>query len=188
MDDKITIERINTLHPKIRQNVLDVYRKANSKLGNGVRLRYSYTTRTDEEQNALYALGRTKVNPDGRSAKKPMGNIVTNAKAGQSIHNYSLAWDIVLLYDKNRDGNFEEVSWSMVRDEDKDGIADWLEVTKVMLDAGYTNGFITNGKKWDFPHFQKDFGLHWKQMKVKMDKGDYFTEVINGRTYKYINL
>ena len=93
-----------------------------------------------------------------------------------------------MLYDKDGDGNFEEVSWDMKRDGDKDGIADWLEVTKVFIDAGYTNGFITNGKKWDFPHFQKDFGLNWRQMKAKIDSGNYFTEVIDNYKYKYINI
>ena len=96
--------------------------------------------------------------------------------------------DIVLLYDKDNDGNFEEVSWDMKRDGDRDGIADWIEVTRIFVNAGWTNGFITNGKKWDFPHFQKDFGLSWRDMKRKIDKGDYFTEKINGYTYKYINI
>lgn len=43
------------------------------------------THRTDEEQNALYAIGRTV-----------KGKIVTNAQAGQSPHNFmpSMAFDI----------------------------------------------------------------------------------------------
>jgi len=40
--------------------------------------------RTAAEQNALYAQGRTTP-----------GHIVTNAKAGQSMHNYGLAVDVV---------------------------------------------------------------------------------------------
>jgi peptidoglycan LD-endopeptidase CwlK len=40
--------------------------------------------RTAAEQNALYAQGRTAP-----------GHIVTNAKAGQSMHNYGLAVDVV---------------------------------------------------------------------------------------------
>ena len=40
--------------------------------------------RTSEQQNALYAQGRTLP-----------GQVVTNAKAGQSNHNYGLAVDIV---------------------------------------------------------------------------------------------
>ena len=157
--DQISLQRINTLHPKIRKEVLELYTKANDlELGKGVRLRLSYTFRTYEEQDVLYAQGRTKP-----------GKKVTNAKGGQSIHNFGLALDIVLMYDK-------------------DGISDWLEVTKVFTSAGYTNGFITNGKKWDLPHFQRDFGLSWKQMKSKIDKGDYTSETINGYTYKYINI
>jgi peptidoglycan L-alanyl-D-glutamate endopeptidase CwlK len=176
--DKITLQRIQTLHPKIRKEVLDLCTKANNlELGKGVRLRLSYTFRTHEEQEALYAQGRTKP-----------GKRVTNAKGGQSIHNYGLAFDIVILYDKDGDGNFEEASWDTKRDGDKDGISDWLEVTKVFTQAGYTNGFITNGKKWDLPHFQKDFGLSWQKMKVKIDKNDFKTENIEGYNYKYINL
>lgn len=40
--------------------------------------------RTAAQQNALYAQGRTAP-----------GHVVTNAKAGQSLHNYGLAADIV---------------------------------------------------------------------------------------------
>lgn len=40
------------------------------------------TLRDNESQNALYAQGRTV-----------KGSIVTNAKAGQSFHNYGLAFD-----------------------------------------------------------------------------------------------
>ena len=97
--DQISLTRINTLHPKIRKEVLELYTKANNlELGKGVRLRFSYTTRTNEEQNKLYSQGRTT-----------KGIKVTNAKGGQSIHNYSLAFDIVILYDKDGDGKFEEV-------------------------------------------------------------------------------
>lgn len=175
--DQITLKRIKTLHPKIREEVMELYTKANNKLGKGVRLRFSYTFRTFEEQNLLYSKGRT--NPGPR---------VTDAKGGQSIHNYGLAFDIVLLYDKNGDGNFEEVSWDIKRDGDKDGVFDWLEVTSVFVEAGYTNGFLKNGKKWDFPHFQKDFGLKWSEMQEKLNEGKYTEEEIEGYKYKYIKL
>ena len=175
--DSLSILRASEAHPKIRQLLIDTYTKANNVLGKGCRLRLSYVYRSPEEQNALYAQGRT--------AK---GNKVTNAKAWSSFHNFSFAFDIVLMYDKDGDGKFEEVSWDTKRDGDKDGISDWLEVTKVFTSAGYTNGFITNGKKWDLPHFQRDFGLSWQKMKAKIDKGDYTSETINGYTYKYINI
>lgn len=170
--DTLSITRIKTLHPTIRKEVEQLYHQANNKLGKGVRLRLSYTYRTPEEQHKLF-LQRPKV---------------TNADSWQSIHNYGLAFDICLLYDKDGDGKFEEVSWDMKRDGDGDGISDWLEVTQVFVSAGYTNGFISNGKKWDFPHFQKDFSLSWKQMKSKIDKGEFQEEVVDGIKIKYINL
>ena len=155
--DKITLERIETAHPIIRDRVRKVYTEANNVLGKGCRLRFSYVIRTFEEQTVLFN-------------KRPK---VTNAKAGQSYHNYGLAFDIVLLYDKDLDGNFEEVSWDMKRDDDKDGLSDWLEVTKVFLAAGFTNGFLSNGKKWDFPHFQDNLGIHWKQLLAKYNAKDF---------------
>jgi hypothetical protein len=60
-------------------------------------------------------------------------------------------------------------------------------VTKVFTSAGYTNGFITNGKKWDLPHFQK-CNLTWKQLQDKIKKGDYVSEIINNYEYKYPNI
>ena len=164
--DNITIERIKNLHPSIRQKALDAYQEANNVLGRGVRLRFSYTLRTFAEQDALFI-------------KRPK---VTNARAGQSFHNYGLAFDIVLLYDKNLDGVFEEASWDMVRDGDRDGIADWLEVTRVLERYGFKNGFLKNGRKWDFPHFQMDFGYSWQRLLAKYKKGDF----ISGT--KFVNL
>ena len=170
--DKITLERINEAHPKIRTILKEKYIEANNKLGKGCRLRFSYVYRSPEEQHAIF-LQRPKV---------------SNADSWQSIHNYALAFDIVLLYDKDGDGKFEEVSWDMKRDQDKDGMSDWLEVTKVFIDAGFTNGFLSNGKKWDFPHFQMDFGLTWKKMKSKIDSGNYTEEIQNNKKIKYIKL
>ncbi len=50
------------------------------------------TYRDHESQTAIYALGRTVVgsNPTPR---RPMGAIVTNARAGESWHNYRCAFD-----------------------------------------------------------------------------------------------
>ena len=114
--DKITLDRIATLHPKIRQQVLDAYTHINNKLlGKGLRLRFAYTTRTHQEQAELYAQGRTKLfDKNGKRLGK-----VTNAAAGQSIHNYHLAFDIVLLHDKNGDGIFEAASYDQTLDFDK---------------------------------------------------------------------
>lgn len=165
--DKITVEKIKTLHPKIRNEVLELYSHVNEKLlGKGVRLRFTYTYRTPEEQNQLF----------NQKLK------VTNAKAWQSIHQYGLAFDIVLLYDLDNNGTFETASWDMNKDFDKDKIADWMEVTNYFKSKGYEWGGDWRFK--DSPHFQKAFNLTWQQMKSKIDKEDYILE--NG--IKYINI
>lgn len=183
MNDAITIQRIQLMHPNVRKEVLDAYTHINNKLlGKGVRLRFAYTLRTFAEQDALYSIGRTKLyDANGKRLGK-----VTNAKAGQSIHNYCLAFDVVLLLDKNNDGNFETASWDTVLDYDKDNKSDWKEVADYFISLGWEWG-----GKWKFkdaPHFQKTFGLTWQQMSSKLYSGDYTEEVINGQKIKFINL
>ena len=174
--DNLSILRISEAHPKLRQLLKDTYIKANNKLGKGCRLRLTHVYRSPEEQDALYAQGRTK-----KGAK------VTNSKAWQSIHQYGFAIDIVIMYDNDGDGKFEEVSWDTKRDGDKDGVADWLEVTKVFTEAGFTNGFISNGKKWDLPHFQKT-NYSCKDLYKMIQEGNYTEEVQNGKKIKYPNI
>lgn len=170
--DKTTLTRIKTLHPKIRDRVLSAYTFINENLlGRNVRLRFTHTFRTFEEQDKLYL-------------QKPK---VTNAKGGQSIHNYGLALDIAMLYDLDNNGTFEKISWDLKKDGDFDNQADWMEVTNYLKSQGFECGGDWKNFK-DYPHFQIDFGLTWQQMKIKLDKKDYKSEIIDGYTYKYINI
>jgi peptidoglycan L-alanyl-D-glutamate endopeptidase CwlK len=182
--DALTLQRIKLLHPAIRQQVLTAYEFINNKqLGKRVRLRFAYTLRSLEEQEELYAQGRTKkTDANGKRLR-----IVTNAKAGQSTHNYGLAFDIVLLLDLDDNGTFETASWDIIKDFDGDKVADWMEVVKHFKSIGFVWGgdwtkFIDN------PHFEKTFGHTWRTLKAKYDSGDTFTEVIDGKTYKWVNL
>ena len=52
--------------------------------------------RNGAEQDELYKIGRS-VKGQNVSARKPMGDIVTNARAGESWHNYRCAVDAVPL-------------------------------------------------------------------------------------------
>lgn len=180
--DKVTLDRIATLHPKIRQRVLDRYIHINNKLlGKGVRLRFPYTSRDTKEQEEKYAQGRTKLyDSKGRRLGK-----ITNAKGGQSIHEYHLAFDIVLLLDKDGDGKFESATYEML-DFDKDGKADWMEVVDSFKSIGFTWG--GDWKFKDKPHFEMTFGYTWRTLKMKYDNGKTFTEVINGKTYTYVQI
>lgn len=159
MQDNLTIDRIYKSHPKIKEELLSLYLQCNNMLPKNVRLRFSYVFRSPEEQHALFL-------------KRPK---VTNADSWQSIHNYGLAFDIVLLYDKNNDGTFETASWY----NDKN----WQMVVAFFKSKGYEWG--GDWKKFkDAPHFQKDFGFDWKTLKQRIDKG--ITIVENGITYPKI--
>ena len=157
--DKITIDRINKAHPKIRQELLSLYSECNNKLPKGVRLRFAYVFRSPEEQHELFL-------------KRPR---VTKADSWQSIHNYGLAFDIVILYDKDGNGTFEYASW--------DNNEHWKMVVSFFKSKGYEWG--GDWKKFkDAPHFQKDFGFDWKTLKQRVDKGIILID--NGITYPKI--
>ena len=140
--DKITIDRIGTAHPKLREELLRDYIECNSKLPKDVRLRFAYVYRSIEEQNALYA-------------KRPK---VTNAKGGQSIHNYGLAFDIVILKDKDNNGTFETASYQI--DEH------WMQVVNFFKSKGWTWGGDWKSFK-DAPHLEKTFGNTWQTLSKK---------------------
>ena len=150
MHDKLTIERIEKAHPLIREELKQYYLEVNKKLPKGVRLRFSHVYRTNEEQDELYA-------------KRPK---VTNAKGGQSIHNYGLAFDIVILFDKDGNGTFETASWKVDRY--------FMIVVDYFKSHGYEHGGDWKNFK-DYPHFQKSFGMTWRDLialqKLKDDNG-----------------
>lgn len=74
---------IKDLHPSVAAKAVAFIASCKSV---GIDVLITSTFRDFESQNALYAQGRTAP-----------GNIVTNAKAGQSFHNYRLAFDFVPL-------------------------------------------------------------------------------------------
>jgi peptidoglycan L-alanyl-D-glutamate endopeptidase CwlK len=163
--DKITIERIALLHPKLRDEALAIYDEIVKALGNHVMCRFTATLRTFAEQDKIYAQGRTT-----------KGSKVTNARGGQSYHNYGLALDIVLVLDKDKNGTFESAVWDVRGDFDKDGRADWMEIVNIFKQYGWKWG--GDWKFYDAPHFQKTFGYSVRQLldlhkAGKVDKNGY---------------
>jgi len=120
--DQVTLNRIQLMHPDVKAEVNSIYDQIITALTGRAICRFAYTLRTYQEQDALYAIGRT-VDP-----AKPK---VTNAKGGQSYHNFGLAFDIVLLKDTNGDGIFDQASWETNVDFDGDGVADWQEIVVI---------------------------------------------------------
>lgn len=146
MEDKVTLQRIELLHPKLRAEAKEIYKDICEALSGRAICRFAYTLRTFAEQDALLA-------------QKPK---VTNAKGGQSYHNYGLAIDIVLLKDKDGNGTFETASWETNVDFDGDGESDWIEVVKIFKMFGWEWG--GDWKFVDKPHFQKSFGYSIKRL------------------------
>lgn len=154
MIDKISQQRINQLHPYIRQRVIDALTYVNTKVLDPKKayVRIAQGLRTFPEQDDLYAQGRTKP-----------GKIVTNAPAGSSYHNYGLAVDIVLII------NGKEASWDIAKDYNGDGLADWMQVVDIFEKKGFYWGGDFKSIK-DYPHFEWNISGTVKELKTKYDK------------------
>jgi len=112
----------------------------NSAKDAGIDLLVTSTYRDNESQNALYAQGRTKP-----------GRIVTNAKGGQSFHNYRCAVDVVPLLNGKPVWDAENDIWQKVGDF---GIAAGLE-------------WAGNWKRFkEYPHFQYTNGLNLADLQI----------------------
>lgn len=144
--DQKSIDRLNELHPSIRQSAIDAYTEACRVTPVGVHPFITEAHRSFKRSDDLYAQGRTKP-----------GSIVTNAKGGQSIHNYYLAIDFVLLING-------KMSW--VVDEN------WKKVAAIFKKHGFTWGGDWKSFK-DYPHFEKTNGYSLKQIQAKYAAKDF---------------
>lgn len=170
MRDAISLERCQNLHPSVRQEVIDTITKVEQGFPPNIKVRVVQGLRTIEEQDALYAQGRTKP-----------GKKVTNARGGKSYHNYGTAIDFAIMYDHNGDGKFEILSWDISKDADKDGKSEWMEMVDAFKAIGWQWGGEWHSIK-DYPHLEKSFGYTVSQLFAKYNAKDF----IPGN--KYLNL
>lgn len=129
----INSRKIEDLHPKVQplaRKLIEVC------AAEGIKIQVTATLRDFEYQNSLYAQGRTKPGP-----------IVTNAKGGQSLHNYGVAFDVVPV----RDG---KAVWGTTG---ADG-ALWRRIGVLGASLGLEWGGDWKSLK-DLPHFQYTGGL-----------------------------
>ena len=131
------MRKIEDLHPELRDIIDDL--KAECKK-QGLIIGISECLRTKEEQDALYAQGRTKP-----------GSIVTNAKGStySSMHQWGVAFDFYRNDGKgayyNKDGFFEKVGkigkslglewggdWKSICDTPHFQLPDWGSTTKTL--------------------------------------------------------
>jgi uncharacterized protein RhaS with RHS repeats len=134
-------KKIETLNPNVQAPMRQFIREA---MKEGRAPGIDFGLRSGEEQDRLYAQGRTAPGPK-----------VTNAKAGQSFHNYGLAIDVYPL--KNGHMNFGATR------------TDYLPLWDAAMRAGQQTGTtIEWGGFWksppDMPHFQITGGLSIKDL------------------------
>ena len=106
----------------------------------GVDLLVTSTYRDNASQDALYAQGRTKP-----------GKIVTNAKAGQSWHNYRCAVDVVPIVAGKPRWDVKDEVWQKIGALGKAQGLEW---------AGDWKRFR------EYPHFQYTGGLTLAQLQA----------------------
>lgn len=126
---------LNELHPYVNflyQKLADKCQKQ------GIEILVTSTYRSVEEQDKLYAKGRTS-----------SGNIVTNAKGGSSYHNFRLAFDCVPLVNG-------KCAW--------DRIDIFNEIGSIGKSLGLEWGGDFNSIK-DYAHFQWRAGFTLEQLK-----------------------
>jgi peptidoglycan L-alanyl-D-glutamate endopeptidase CwlK len=127
---------LDALQPVVRDAAKAALAECKAK---GLSVIVTNTYRSGQEQTELYAQGRTAP-----------GKIVTNAKAGQSLHQYRVALDIVPNPNGKPDWNGDHPIWH--------------EIAAVFIAHGFEWGY--NWKRFkEMPHFQMTGGhdLAWFQ-------------------------
>ena len=126
-NNKLTQTNINNLDPKVKAAATRFIQRVNDELC--IRLKVAHGKRTNEEQDELYAQGRTKP-----------GEIVTYSKGGESNHNSGKAIDVYYATDTGIDA--ERVLAP--------------EIVEIARQEGFEWG--GNWKKFkDYPHFEMKF-------------------------------
>jgi len=167
--EQTSINRISQLHPLIRLKALAAYNEAVAKTPKGVHPFITETYRSFERSTALYNQPRDGKDNDGDGKIDEPDEKVSNAKAGQSLHNYGLALDFMLIIN-GKDSWVVDKNWKLVADIFK------------------KHGFVWGGD-WksfkDYPHVELTLGNTWQTCLAKWNKGDTFVDA-NG--LKYVNL
>ena len=145
--DTRSLNNLNTLHPKFLPVANQAWAQAQAAMPANVQIIVVQGLRTFAESDALYAQGRTAP-----------GSIVTKAAAGQSYHNYGLAFDFAMVTDG--------------RDDDTVG-PNWMKVVSIMESFGMTWGGNFPEGFHDNPHFENRYGFNWRQLLVLYNAGTF---------------
>lgn len=142
-------------HPRIIEYAEELIRRAYNE---GIRVQISSGYRSNERQAELYGQGRSSFIYNGKQYGKLYDangkklSIVSNAKPGESVHNYGLAIDYFLVSEDGRTS-----LWTVN--------ADWRRVAAIAKSMGFEWGgdwlsFV------DYPHLQITGGLTISQLRA----------------------
>lgn len=145
--DTRSLNNLNTLHPKLRGTAIQAWTEAQAAMPSNVQIIVVQGLRSFEESDKLYAQGRTTPGP-----------IVTKAAAGQSYHNYGLAFDFAMV----TNGKNDDVVGPH-----------WMQVVSIMKKYGMTWGGDFPEGFHDNPHFENKYGHNWRDLLALHEKGDF---------------
>lgn len=149
---------IEGLHPKFKPSVQLAWEQAQAAMPPNVQIILICGYRSFDESNALYAIGRT-IKGENATLEHPMGDVVTNASAGSSYHNYSLAVDFAMITN-----GVNEYAVG----------PNWMKVVEIMKTAGMTwGGDFPNLK--DNPHFENRYGYNWRDLLALHNEGKFIS-------------
>ena len=147
--DQRSLAALGTLHPKFKPIALAAWAEAQAAMPSNVRIIAVQGLRTFAESDADYAQGRTTP-----------GQIITKAAAGQSYHNYGLAFDMAMITNGKDDNTVGP---------------NWLKVVQIMESHGMTWGGHFPDGFHDDPHFENRYGYNWRDLCAKYRTGDFIT-------------
>jgi len=136
----INSRNLNDLAPPVK---LRVERLMGLCVANNIDLLITSTYRDKDSQDALYAQGRTAP-----------GKIVTNAKGGESYHNYKCAVDVVPLVNGKPDWDGSHPIWAKIGELGKTAGLEWAgewkkfkELAHFQYTGGLTLADLAAGKQ-----------------------------------------
>ncbi|WLR52480.1 M15 family metallopeptidase [Bacillus tianshenii] len=144
-----SVRNMGAVHPVVKQKAIQLIKQAYSE---GILLQISSGLRSFEDQARIYGQGRKSFWYNGKDYGNPSKSVVSNAKPGQSVHNYGLAIDYCLV---SSDG--QRALWTV---NDK-----WKRVAAIGKSLGFSWGGDWENFK-DYPHLQLTGGLTWQDLKA----------------------
>jgi hypothetical protein len=157
--DKHTNERIEKLHPSIRAKTIKFINTVQDQLNINLRVTTDGGYRSLEDQLRLYCNDKNSGICQGVAKWDDTGDWKSNAKPGESFHNYGLAVDMVEITKAGRP------NWA----------PDWKKIARIGEKIGFTQPL----PKKDAGHFEMRQGFTAKQLKGFTDSGNIIGGYIN---------